>query len=62
MSETLMTASQFEDRYESVIIVAKELDKVSFGSASMNLYDEYKRLEGDESDFDNLLKEWGLML
>ena len=56
----MLKESEFENIYNREITLLKILEVVSFDSSLMNLYGEYKRLDGDEVKFDALLKDWEL--
>ena len=56
----MKSESEFERTYEREIILLKTLEGVGFDSALLNLYGEYKRLDGDSVKFKLLLKEWEL--
>lgn len=56
----MKTESEFESAYARAIDLNRVLEQVSHDSALYNLYSEYKRLDGDEEKFSELLKDWEL--
>ena len=56
----MKTLDEFESYYARPIDLNRVLEQVSHDSALYNLYDQYKRLEGDEEKFAELLIEWEL--
>ena len=56
----MLNQSEFENIYNRETTLLKILEGVSFDSALLNLYSEYKVLDGDEIKFDSLLKQWEL--
>lgn len=56
----MISETRFEILHSSVIIRFSEEEGVSFVSALDTLYYEFKKLNGNEAEFSQLLMEWGL--